>query len=45
MRIDKNNPSEEYKDFWDWIFRPRNTIFLLNILIGYYIYLRDTEEI
>lgn len=45
MRVDKNNPSEEYKDFWDWIARPRNTMFLLSMAIGYYVYLVTTEEI
>jgi len=45
MRVHKNNPSEEYKDFWDWITRSRHTIFLLSIAIGYVIYLTTTEEI
>jgi hypothetical protein len=44
MRIEKNNPWEEYKDFWDWITRSSHTIFLLNIAIGYVFYLYTTEE-
>lgn len=45
MRVDKNNPSEEYLDFRDWITRSEHTIFILNILIGYVYYLTATEEI
>ena len=44
MRIEKNNPSEEYKDFWDWITRYWHTIFLVSMAIGYVIYQLTTEE-
>ncbi len=44
MRIDKKNPYEEYKDFWDWLVRPQNTIFVLNLAIAYIFYQFSTEE-
>ena len=44
MRIDKNDPSEAYVDFWDWITRSRHIVLILSAVISYLVYLLTTEE-
>jgi len=45
MRIDNNDPSKKYKDFWDWLFNYGHIIFVVSLAIGYYYYLISTTDI
>ena len=45
MRIEKNNPWEEYRDIWDWITRYWHPIFIVSLAIGYVYYQLTTEEL
>jgi hypothetical protein len=45
MRIEKNNPSEGYIDFWDWVTCYWHPVFLLSPAIGYVYYQLTTEEL
>ena len=44
MRIDKNDPSEAYVDFWDWLTRSWHIVLILSAVISYLVYLLTTEE-
>ncbi len=44
MRIDKNDPSEVYVDFWDWLTRSWHIVLILSAVISYLVYLTTTEE-
>ena len=45
MRIEKNNPSEQYLDFWDWLTRYWHPVFIAGLLLGYLYYHLTTEEL
>ncbi len=45
VRIDNHDPKKAYKDFWDWLFRDWNIIFVLMLVMGYCYYLMATSEI
>lgn len=45
MRIEKNNPWEEYRDFWDWTTRYWHPIFIVSLAMGYVYYQLTTEEL
>ena len=45
MRIEKNNPSEQYTDFWDWVAHYWHPVFLVGLVFGYVYYELTTEEL
>ncbi len=44
MRVDKENPSEVYADFWDWVTRSWHVVLLLSLFFSYFVYLLTTDE-
>jgi len=44
MRIDKNDPSEGYADFWDWLTRSWHILYVISLFFAYVVYLLTTEE-
>ena len=44
-RVDKENPSEVYADFWDWVTRSWHVALLLSLFFSYFVCLLTTEEV
>jgi hypothetical protein len=45
MRAEKNNPSQSYIDFWDWLRHHSHVGWALCIAAGYLVYVTTTEEV
>ena len=45
MTIDKENPSEVYADFCDWVTRSWDVALVLSLFFSYFVCLLTTEEV
>lgn len=45
MRVEKNNPRQVYRDYWDWLRTGSNYIWIISLMLGYLYYLMTTEEV
>jgi hypothetical protein len=44
MRVDRNDPSQTYRDFFDWITCEWRPVLIITLVFAYLYYLLTTEE-